>query len=170
MFKRLLLVVTIVFSTFTIAMTAQIPAESETTIYRPEKSEIIEWMKQVSKMPAAEQNEKASAALKGISASDSKTPRSDFQLCIGLAYLGNTTAQRCAGYAYEKGIGIIDDLMEAYVWFSLASGDDALNDSDASRLLLTLNLNYPAPSEEELETTVSEQKKNIAAYQKEVNK
>ena len=73
-------------------------------------------------------------------------------------------------YAYEKGIGIIDDLMEAYVWFSLASGDDALNDSDASRLLLTLNLTYPAPSEEELETTVSEQKKSIVAYQKEVNK
>ena len=171
MLKRLLLSVPLVLSLLVSAAAAQIPADSETAIYRPDKNEIIAWMKQASKLPAAQQNEKAEAALKGISAADSKTPRSDFQLCVGLAYIGNARAQRCVGYAYEKGFGVVDDMMEAYVWFALAhGGGDAESESDVARVTLILNSAYPAPSEEELETLTAEQKKVIAGYQKEIKK
>ena len=169
MFKRLFFAVTFILSILVSAVAAQIPAASETEIYRPDKNDIIAWMNQASKIPAAQQNEKADAALKGISASSSKTPRSDFQLCVGLAYLGNAKAQRCVGYAYEKGFGVVDDMMEAYVWFALAhGGGDAESESDVTRLVLVLNSAYPAPSEEELETVAAEQKEKIAAYQKEI--
>ena len=126
-------------------------------------------MNQASKMPAAQQNERVDAALKSISASNSKTPRSDFQLCLSLAYMGNAKAQRCAALAYEKGIGIIDDTLEAYVWFELAhSGGNAESKADVSRIILILNSAYPAPTEEELETMVAEQKRRIAEYHKEI--
>ena len=171
MSERLLLAVTFISSILTFAAAAQIPAASETDVYRPDKNEIIAWMNQASRMPAAQQNEKADAALKGISASGSKTPRSDFQLCVGLAYLGNAKAQRCLGYAYEKGFGVIDDTLEAYVWFELAhSGGDAESEPDVTRVILTLNSAYPAPTEEELEVMAGEQKGKIAQYQKEIKK
>jgi len=171
MFKRLFLTVTFTFTVLVFAAAAQVPAASETDIYRPDKSDIIAWMNQAAKMPAAQQNERADAALKGILASGGKTPRSDFQLCMGLAYLGNAKAQRCAGYAYEKGVGIIDDTLEAYVWFELAhSGGDAESEADVTRVVLTLNSAYPAPSEEELEVMAAEQKGKIAEYQKEIKK
>nr|AGS52834.1 hypothetical protein [uncultured bacterium contig00009] len=171
MFERLLLAVTLIFSLFASAAPAQVPATSETDIYRPDKNDAIAWMTQASKIPAAQQNERVDAALKGISASSSKTPRSDFQLCLGLAYLGNAKAQRCVGYAYEKGFGVVDDLLEAYVWFELAhSGGDAESEPEVNRVVLALNSVYPAPTEEELETLAAEQKKKIAEYQKELKK
>ena len=171
MFKRLLLLASFILAVFTSVSAAQVSAAFETDIYRPDKSDIIAWMNQASKIPAAQQNEKADAALKGISASNSKTPRSDFQLCLGLAYLGNAKAQRCVAYAYEKGIGIVDDTLEAYVWFELAHrGGDKESGADVSRVILILNSAYPAPSEEELENMASEQKGKIATYQKEIKK
>jgi len=171
MFKRLFIVVTFILSVFTCAAAAQVSATSEKDVYRPDKKDIIVWMDQASKMPASQQNEKLDAALKGVSVSGSKTPRSDFQLCLGLAYLGNARAQRCVGYAYEKGIGIVDDPLEAFVWFTLAqSGGVAESRSDVARMALVLNSVYPAPSEEELETMAAEQKVKIATYQKEVKK
>ena len=171
MFERLRLVVILVLSNLTFAFTAQVPAASETDIFLPDKNDTIAWMNQASNMPAARQNESLDAALKGVSTSESKTPRSDFQLCAGLAHLGNAKAQRCLGYAYEKGIGVVDDILEAYVWFELAhKGGDAESEADAERVLLILNSAYPAPSEEELELLVSEQQKKIAEYQKEVKK
>ena len=171
MFQRLFCAVVLVFSLSICTATAQVPADSEKTISRPDKNETIAWMKLVSQLPAAEQNVKADAALKGITASNSKTPRSDFQLCVGLAYLGNARAQRCVGYAYEKGIGVVDDLLESYVWFELAhGGGDKESASDVARVMLALNSTYPAPSEEELETEVAEQNRRLAEYQKEVKK
>ena len=169
MIKRLFLTVILIFSVFTFAVAAQIPADSETDIYRPGKKEIIDWMDQLSRMPAEQQNERADAALKGISASSSKTPRSDFQLCVGLAYLGNAKAQRCVGYAYEKGFGVVNDLTEAYVWFELAhQGGDKEGASDVLRIITILNSAYPAPSEEELEMMTIEQKRIIGEYRKEI--
>ena len=171
MFERLLLAVILIFPVFSSAAAAQAPATSETDVYRPDKNDIISWMNQALKIPAAQQNEMIDAALKNISGSAGKTPRSDFQLCLGLAYLGNAKAQRCAGTAYEKGIGIVDDTLEAYVWFELAhSGGNAESGADVSRVILVLNSAYPAPSEEELETMAAEQKGKIAGYQKEVKK
>jgi TPR repeat protein len=171
MFVRLFSVVILIFSVFTVVAAAQVPAASETGIYRPDKSDIVSWMTQASKIPAAQQNERAEAALKGISGSSSKTPRSDFQLCVGLAYLGNAKAQRCVGFAYEKGFGVVDDLLEAHVWFELAhGGGDKESGPDVKRTLLALNSSYPAPGEEELEILVAEQKKKVADYQKELKK
>jgi len=169
MFKRLFLVVILFFSVLFLTAAAQVPAASEKDIFRPDKSDIIDWMNQAARMPAAQQNEGADAALKGISTSGSKTPRSDFQLCVGLAYLGNAKAQRCVAFAYEKGIGIIDDMLEAYAWFELAhGGGDAESAADATRVLLILNSSYPAPTEEELEILIADQKAKVAAYQKEI--
>jgi len=168
MFKRLFLALTLIFSIFTLTAAAQVPAVSETDVYRPGKTEIADWMNQMSKLPTEQQNEKTDAALKGISASSSKTPRSDFQLCAAMAFLGNAKAQRCVGYAYEKGFGVVDDMLEAYVWFVLAQkGGDSESASDVSRVLLILNSAYPAPSEEDLESMVDEQKRLINEYQKE---
>jgi len=171
MFIRSLLAVILIFSTFALTVAAQVPAASETDVYRPDKSDIIAWMNLASGIPAVQQNERADAALKNISDSGGKTPRSDFQLCVALAYLGNAKAQHCLGYAYEKGIGVVDDTLEAYVWFELAhGGGNAESAADASRVLLVLNSAYPAPSEEDLETMVAEQKGRIAEYQKEIKK
>ena len=171
MFKRLFLTVTFIFSILSLTVTAQIPAASETDAFRPGKKEIVEWINQLSKMPVAQQNESAEAALKGISSAGSKTPRSDFQLCAGLAFLGNAKAQRCLGYAYEKGFGVVNDLEEAYVWFELAhQGGDKESAADVSRIVLVLNSAYPAPSEDELEMMTIEQKRTIAEYQKEIKK
>ena len=171
MFARLLLAVILIFSAFALTVAAQVPATSETDIFRPDKSDIVAWMNLASGIPATQQNERADAALKSISSSGSKTPRSDFQLCVALAYLGNAKAQHCLGYAYEKGIGIVDDMLEAYVWFELAhGGGNAESAADVSRVVLILNSAYPAPTEEELETMVAEQKGRIAEYQKEIKK
>ena len=171
MFTRSLLVVILICSAFPFTAAAQVPAASETDIYRPDKSDIIAWMNLVSGIPTTQQNERADAALKNISASGGKTPRSDFQLCVALAYLGNAKAQHCLGYAYEKGIGVVDDTLESYVWFELAhGGGNAESAADVSRVILILNSAYPAPTEEELETMVAEQKGRIAAYQKEIKK
>jgi len=171
MFKRLFFAVTFISAVFASASAAQVPAASETDIHRPDKNDIIALMNQASKIPAAQQNDRADAALKGILSSSSKTPRSDFQLCLGLAYLGNAKAQRCLGYAYEKGVGIVDDTLEAFVWFTLAHGGGvAESKSDISRIVLILNSAYPAPSEDELETMAAEQKGKIAVYQKEIKK
>ena len=172
MFERSLLVVVLIFSVFfAFTASAQVPSAAETDIFRPDKDDIFSWMNQASNIPAAQQNERADAALKGISASSSKTPRSDFQLCLGLAYLGNAIAQRCVGYAYEKGVGIVDDPLEAHVWFELAlDGGNVESKADVTRVLLLLNSAYPAPTEEELELMAAEQKGKIAAYQKEIKR
>ena len=169
MFERLLLVVILIFSVFTFAVAVQVPAVSETDIYRPDKSDIISWMNHAAAMTTSQQAEKVDAAIKNISLSGGKTPRSDFQICMGLAYLGNAYAQRCVANAYENGIGIIDDTLEAYVWFELAHGSgDAESGADVARVIIILNSVYPAPTEEELELLVTEQKIKIAEYLKEI--
>ena len=174
MCKRLLFVVAFILYSFTftvIGMSAQIPAASESDVTRPDKKEILDWMNQATKIPATQQDEKIATALKNISASDSATPRSDFQLCVASAYLGNAKAQRCVGYAYEKGFGVVDDLMESHAWFTLAShGGDAESEADVARVTILLNSAYPAPSEEELEVQEKAQKEKIADYQKELKK
>ena len=172
MCKRLLSVAAFIIYVFTaISVAAQITAKSESEITRPDKKEIMDWMNQAEKIPAAQQDEKIAASLKNISASNSATPRSDFQLCVAFAYLGNAKAQRCVGYAYENGFGVVDDPLEAHSWFALASkGGDAESEADVARVTILLNSAYPAPSEEELEVQEKAQKEKIADYQKELKK
>jgi len=168
MYKRLVSVMVLVIFVFIVQTAAQIPADSEQDIFLPDKKEILSWMTTAAKIPAAQQNEKAEAALKGISDPDDKTPRSNFQLCAGLAYLGNGKAQQCMGRAYENGRGVVDDMLEAYVWFELAAEKKVPEgETDRDRVLLRLNSAYPAPSEEELENLLAEHKGKIAEYQKE---
>ena len=171
MIKRLFLAVTLICLIFASFAAAQVPAASETDIYRPDKKEIADWMTQMSKLPVAQQNERTDAALQNISTSSGKTPRSDFQLCAAMAFLGNAKAQRCVGFAYEKGFGVVDDMLEAYVWLEIAhKGGDKESASEVSRVLLILNSAYPAPSEEELEAAVEEQERLIIEYRKEIEK
>jgi TPR repeat protein len=150
---------------------AQVPAASESDVFLPEKADILGWMAQASKLPAAEQDDKVSAALKNVADSSGDTPRSDFQLCLALAYMGNAKAQRCAGYAYENGVGVVDDQLEARAWFAVASdGGDADSAGDEARVTLRLNSAYPAPSEEELEHQKAALKEKVAAYQKDLKR
>ncbi len=147
-------------------------ASSEEVKTRPDKGEILELMSKVKRMPISEQQTRLDAILKQGSAG--KQPRSDFLLCIGLAYWGNYQAQMCTGIAYESGRGIVEDLAEAYSWYSIAE-QSAVSDEEAARQASTakervkskLMSTYPAPTDEELEDLVKEQKHKIVQYQNE---
>ena len=95
-------------------------AASEDAKTRPNKQEIADLMVQ-SHMPAPQQNSKIDQIL--ADQAGSKTPRSDFMFCTGLAYLGNAKAQTCVAKAYESGLGVVEDLSEAYTWYALACRD-----------------------------------------------
>lgn len=144
-------------------------AASEDAKSRPDKNEIMEAMKKAAAMPAEQQSELVNAIAKRLSSST--TPRSDFMSCTGLAYLGNPAAQKCLAAAYEQGIGIVQDPMEAYVWYAIAQQNTPGESfPEVERLKLELVANYPAPSEEELEEMVHSQKARIAQYQEEGGK
>jgi hypothetical protein len=151
------------------------PVASEDAKTRLNKQEIIDLMLKIRKMPAAQQNSKMSQIAK--SQSDGKTPRSDFEFCMGLAYLGNYKAQACAAKAYERGLGIVEDLIDAYVWYVLAlenTIDDAATrkrlEEEKERIILKLRSSYPSPSDDELENQVQAEKDRIADYRKELTK
>ena len=153
----------------------ELPASFESAKTRPNKQEIIDLMVQMRRMPAPQQDSRLEAILKNASAS--KTPRSDFLLCIGLAYLGNGRAQTCAGSAYENGRGVVEDLLDAYVWYAIAqenaSADKEVEQfAQAARERVTKRLlsNYPSPTDEDLEDMVKAQKSRIAQYQEEAKK
>jgi TPR repeat protein len=177
MFKRLLLAAMIALPLiFTLAAAAQVSSTaSENAKTRLNKQEVIDLMIKAGRMPAQQQSNKLDSIWKDLSAS--KTPRSDFLFCAGLAYLGNCKAQRCVASAYENGIGIVDDLSEAYSWYGVAlenrisdKAAQELLEADTDRVKQKLLANYPHPTEDDLDDLVRAQKSRIAQYQEEAKK
>ena len=149
-------------------------AVSEEVKSRPNKQEIADLMAQ-SRLASPQQNSKIDRIL--AEQAGSKTPRSDFMFCTGLAYLGNAKAQACVAKAYEMGLGVVEDLSEAYTWYALACESRIADESAAQRveeirdkLRLRLLSVYPHPTEEELDDQVNAQKTRIAQYQAEIKK
>jgi len=151
-----------------------IAAASEDTKTRPDKQEIIDQMTRIRPMSLQQRDARIDQILSDPSGS--KTPRSDFMFCIGLAFLGNYKAQTCVGNAYEKGLGVVEDLSEAYVWYTIARENQIKKPTEEKAqalrdgVIIRLGSSYPAPSEEELEEQVKAQKARIAQYQAEVRK
>lgn len=157
------------------ALSAQAPAASEDEKTRPNKQEVADLMVQVSKMSAQQQNSKIDQLL--ADQAGSKTPRSDFLFCTGLANMGNAKAQTCVARAYENGTGVVEDLSEAYTWYALACRTGFADASEAQkaeeirdRIKERLISAYPHPTEEELEDQVNAQKTRIAQQQAEIKK
>jgi TPR repeat protein len=167
MFRRSFLIFTGLLLIALIQMTAAFPEDSasEGTITRPDRQEIIGMMIKT----APQQNSAIASVI--ISLPTSTTPRSDFMNCLGRAYWGNPQAQKCVATAYENGRGIVEDPMDAYVWYSIAEqGSESGDASIAEKLKNKMMATYPAPTEEELEKLVTEQKSQIKQYQEEVKK
>ena len=141
-------------------------AASENEKTRLSEDEITNLMIQVERLPVLEQNSKMDRIWKDPSGS--RTPRSDFLFCVGLAYLGNYKAQAYLGSAFENGRGIVADNYESYVWYSMAL-NNVVDDEEAKpqiqegrdRVKLALISVYPAPSDQELEELVEAQKNRI---------
>jgi hypothetical protein len=168
MIKQCLSVAVLIFSLFLITLPAQEPAISQQDNSRPDKQDILSWMHKTGQMPEKQQNENLDVILKSASDPESKTPRSDFLFCVGLAYRGNGKAQQCLGRAYEKGRGIVEDQMEAYTWFALAVGNNTPgSDADLERVKTRLLSTYPAPTDEEFENQVMDQKNKLSQHQAE---
>jgi len=172
MLKKILLLFAIALPLMAAPIVAQ---ESEDVKTRPNKQEIIDSMVKVGRMPAQQQNAKIGPLWQDLSAS--KTRRSDFMFCLGLAYLGSYKAQRCVGDAYENGRGIVEDLSEAYAWYSVAAEnriqDKAAQekiDADKDRVQNRLLSAYPHPTEDDLADAVSAQKSRISQYQEDVKR
>jgi hypothetical protein len=163
------------FTALLIALSQTLMAQSEDVKARPNKQEITDLMAQIRRMPGQQQNEKLAQILKDPAGS--KTPRSDFAFCTGLAYLGNYKAQMCVGNAYENGRGIVEDLSEAYAWFAIASESQIADESEAKRVEAErervkerLVSAYPHPTEDDLADLVNSQKTRIAQYQDQIPK
>jgi hypothetical protein len=172
----LALIITLSFPLLSVRAAMQVPmVASEDTKTRLNKKEIIDLMLKIGRMPRTQQDSRTDQIAK--SQSDSKTPRSDFEFCMGLAYLGNYKAQVCAAKAFERGLGIVSDLSDAYVWYILAL-ENPINDAatqknleeDKERLILKLRSSYPAPSDDELEELVRAEKNRLTDYRNEVTK
>jgi hypothetical protein len=168
-----LIIALICIPTITIGQEIKPASESERTLLN--KSEIIELMIQAGQMPGQQQAEKIDQLW--AANDNSKTPRSDFLYCTAFAYLDNYKAQACLGRAFENGNGIVSDLSDAYVWYSVAL-DHPIDDVNikktiqAGRLRVNqmLHSTYPAPSDYELEDLVKKQKEKIAEYTAEAGK
>jgi TPR repeat protein len=166
MIKRSLSAIVVILSLFLISLSAQETAISQQDTSRPDKPETLAWMNKTAQIPEKQQNENLDVILRGASAPDSKTPRSDFLFCVGLAYWGNGKAQQCLGRAYEKGLGIVEDPMEAYTWFALSAGKNTPgSDADLERVKTRMLSTYPAPTDEEFENQVTDLKSRISQYQ-----
>ncbi len=148
---------------------------SEDAKTRLHKEEVIALMVKTGQMPKAQQDSRLDLILKDQSGS--KTPRSDYLFCTGLAYLGNYKAQECIGTAFEKGLGIIEDLSEAYAWYGVAVENQGADDAAQQRLqaaeervMRSLRSAYPAPSDDDLVDMIHAQKDRVAQYQNEMKK
>jgi hypothetical protein len=157
------------------AITQAPSAASEEVKTRPNKAEILGFMQKVGRMTRAQQDSRISQITQ--SHPNSKTPRSDFEFCVGLAYRGNAKAQACVARAFERGLGIVVDLSDAYVWYALALEnpiDDAAFkkslEEDKERVTLKLRLNYPSPSDDELEDLVTAERNRLTGYREEIAK
>jgi hypothetical protein len=178
MLRSIFLTAMIVLSLALLPSRAIIPAPSsasEDVKTRPTKEEILGFMQKAGRMSRARQDSRISQIAQ--SHPDSKTPRSDFEFCMGLAYLGNPKAQACVAGAFEKGLGIVEDLSDAYVWYALALEnpiDDAAFkkrlEEDKERVTLKLRLNYPSPSDDELEDLVTTERNRLTGYREEIAK
>jgi hypothetical protein len=178
MLRRMFLisVIALSFPLLSVRAALQAPsAASEDIKTRLNKKETINLMRKFDRIPRAQQDVKLAQIARNQS--DSKTPRSDFEYCVGLAYMGNYKAQACVARAFERGLGIVEDLSDAYVWYVLAL-DNSINDAttqkrlqeEKERIILKLRSSYPAPSDEELEELVRAEKNRVAEYQKEAGK
>lgn len=157
------------------AVGQDLKAASENEKTRLEKEEITKLMIQVGNLPVSEQESRMEQIWKDPSGS--KTPRSDFLFCVGLAYLGNYKAQAYLGSAYDNGRGIVMDPYESYVWYSVAlqnaSGDTESKQhfrKDRDRIKQALVSVYPAPTDEELDELVEERLHQITKLQAEIGK
>lgn len=153
--------------------------ESEDAKARLNRQETFELMAKVGKMPAQEQKSKIDSISASMASSQepSRTPRSDFLFCYGLGFLGNYKAQRCVGNSYEHGTGIVEDLSEAYAWYSVAlenaAADEASKtaiEADKERVQNKLLAAYPHPSEEDLEDMTKSLQSRITQYQEDAKK
>ncbi len=173
MLKRLLLATLVALPVSLLVARAAALSEDEKT--RLSKQEVIDSMIQVGRIPRAQQERRMDLIWKDQSGS--KTPRSDFLFCTGLAYLGDYRAQACVGNAFEKGLGIVEDLNEAYAWYGLAL-ENHIADKEAEqriqeskeRIIQKLRSSYPSPSDDDLDDMVREQKSRVAQYQEELKK
>lgn len=176
MLKKICLaaLIAMVFSYFPGRAAVQTPVSEEAKT-RLDKKEIVDLIVKTGRMPRAQQDSGLDRILNGKL--DSKTPRSDFTFCTGLAFLGNYKAQACVGSAFERGRGIVEDLTDAYIWYAIAL-ENPIDDAavkqrllaDKDRITLRLRSTYPTPSDEELDEWVSAQKKQMAQYRDEAKK
>jgi hypothetical protein len=175
MLKKILIVLTIALSLSCLQATfAQEPA-SQSAKTRPNKQEIIDLMIQIGRMPAQQQSSKIDSLWQDFSVS--KTPRSDFLFCMGMAYLGNYKAQRCVANAYESGSGIVEDQSEAYAWYAIALENKITDttaaqkiEADKERVKTRLLSAYPHPTEDELDDLVRAQQTRMTQYRDDVKK
>lgn len=167
--------ITLVLALIPILAVAQdLKPESEVEQTRLNKDEITKLMINVGRMAVSEQKSRMEQIWENRNAST--TPRSDFLFSTALAYLDNNLAQAYLGYAYDKGRGIVQDLQEAYVWYTIASKDPINNDEgtaqkiqqDRDRIKMELQSNYPGPSDEDLEAMVKKQTDQITKYLAEI--
>jgi hypothetical protein len=163
------------FAALLIALSQSLIAQSEDVNARLNKQEITERMIQANRMSSQQQNEKLAQIIKDPAGS--KTPRSDFAFCTGLAYLGSYKAQMCVASAFENGRGIVEDLSEAYAWYAIASESKIADEAEAKRVEAErervkerLVSAYPHPTEDDLADMVNSQKTRIDQYQDQVKK
>jgi hypothetical protein len=174
MVRRFLLTAFIVLPILFVDSALATQSAAEDVKSRPNRQEIADLMVQ-NRLPGPQQNSKIDQIM--ADQAGSKTPRSDFMFCTGLAYLGNAKAQACVAKAYEIGLGVVEDLSEAYTWYALAcetriadAAEEHKVEETRDQLKLRLLSVYPHPTEEELDDQVNAQKTRIAQYQAEIQK
>jgi hypothetical protein len=146
----------------------------EETKTRPDKQEITNQMIQIGRMSLQQRDSRVDQITGNQSVT--KTPRSDFMFCVGLAYLGNYKAQTCVASAYENGRGVVEDLSEAYTWYFIAYEGQAQKPTEEKAQALMESVKnrlvsaYPHPTEDDLDDMVKAQKARIAQYQAEAKK
>lgn len=148
-------------------------ADAELVKTRPGKEEILEAMVSASKMTRRQRDFAMDRASKRNG--DGTTPRSDFLYCLGAAFLGDINAQICLANAYEKGIGIVDDATDAYVWYSIAltgpitdSAVDKQVRAARQRMNSKLVQGYPSPTEDELDALVQKELSRMREFQEQL--
>ena len=161
------------FTALLLTLSQTLIAQTEDLKTRPNKQEINDLALQVSRMSVQERNSRVAQILKNQAGS--KTPRSDFMFCTGLAYLGSYKAQMCVGNAYESGFGVVEDSSEAYTWYALALENHITDEADAKaveatteRLKGKLVSAYPHPTEDDLVDMVNSLKTRIAQYKEQI--
>jgi hypothetical protein len=164
---RKLLVAAIILAAQAIAAQQGSTPSSEDALTRPDKQEIINLMIKSSRLPAQQRTERLNQIL---AQSESKTPRSDFLFCVGIAYLGDHRAQTCVAKAYEAGRGIVEDGIDAYLWYSIAAAGDQKLEAEQERIKTKLQTAYPFPSDDDLEAQLTSLKERIKQYQSDIKK